>query len=255
MKAMKKFWKIPAMKKSWKIPVIITCVSAVALIGGYFGYTAITKPASKTAQSYMKLKATRGNIEVAVTASGTAASSVSKDIVAQNNGTLGSFSVKPGDIVKSGQSIGNLVDQSSDQSVQRAKNTLAQDDLKLAQLKKSLNSLYIKAPVSGTVQSVNASVGDDAATIARSLHSVVISYTSSDGKPQTINVDAQSGTITNIYAVAGATVNKGDSLFQLSPEDINNSIASQNLNIQQDQTALSNAQKQVDYNNLLSPVD
>jgi HlyD family secretion protein len=255
MKAMKKFLKMPVMKKSWKKPVIIICVAAVVLTGGYFGYKFITKPASKTAQTYMKLKATKGTIEVAVSASGTAGSSISKDVLAQTNVTLGSFSVKAGDVVKSGQSIGNLVDANSDQNVQKAKNVLAQDNLKLAQLKKSLNSLYVKAPVSGIVQSVNAVVGDDAATNAKNLHSVIIAYTSSDGKQQLVNVDAQSGTISSVFAVVGATVNKGDNLFQLSPEDINNSITSQNLNISQDETALSNAQKQADYNNLLSPVN
>jgi HlyD family secretion protein len=253
MKLLNKPWKLPVKIKSWKIPIIITCVLVVG-VGGYFGYKAIVKPTNKANQSYMKLKATKGNIEVSISASGTAGSSVSKEIIAQNAGTLNSFSVKSGDLVKSGQSIGNIVDQNSDQSVQKAKNTLAQDNLKLIQLKKSLDSLTIKAPVSGVVQSVNASVGDDAANNSKYLHSVIITYTSSDG-PHIVNVDAQGGTISKVYAVAGAAVNKGDTLFQLSPDEINNSINSQNLNIQQDQTTLNNAQKLADSNNLLSPVD
>ncbi|MGV8981630.1 efflux RND transporter periplasmic adaptor subunit [Clostridium sp.] len=250
--AMKKSWKLPVIKKSWKIPVIITCVATVVLIGSYVGYSAMAKNDVKTTQ-YMKLKATKGNIEVVVTASGNAGSSVSKDIVAQNNGVLGSFSVKPGDVVKSGQSIGNIVDEESNQSVEKAKNTLAQDTLKLTQLNESLKLLYVKAPVSGVVKSVNASIGDDAGVNAKNMHSIVLSYKSNDGKEQLVNVDAQNGIISDIYAVVGSTVSKGTNLFKLSANDINNSITSQNLNIQEDKTTLSNAQKQVEYNNLLSP--
>jgi len=249
---MKKKWSISAMKKSWKIPVIITCVATVVLIGGYAGYSALAKTDVKTTQ-YMKLKATKGNIEAVVTASGSAGSSVSKDIVARNNGVLGSFSVKPGDVVKSGQSIGNIVDEESNQNAEKAKNTLAQDTLKLTQLNESLKLLYIKAPVSGVVKSVNAAIGDDASVNSKNMHSIVLSYKASDGKEQLVNVDAQSGIISNIYAVVGTTVSKGTNLFKLSANDINNSITSQNLNIQEDKTTLSNAQKQVDYNNLLSP--
>jgi HlyD family secretion protein len=227
----------------------------LAATAGYFGYNAFTKPGNKTAQNYMKVKATKGTIAVTVTASGTAASGVSKDIISQNNGTMGSFSVKPGDNVKSGQSIGNMTDPSSAQGVQKAQNTLAQDNLKLAQLKKSLDTLYIKSPVSGTIQSINASIGDDAAVVAKVLHAVVITYTGSDGKTMSVNVDAPSGIISSIYVSAGAAVSKGNNLFKLSSEDINNSIASQNINIQQDQAALSNAQTQAGYNNLLSPID
>ncbi|MBZ9634799.1 efflux RND transporter periplasmic adaptor subunit [Clostridium sp. FP1] len=255
---MKKEMKsIKAKKKSWKMSAIITCVATLVGIGGYFGYLAITKTAVKTTQ-YMKLKATKGNIEVVVTASGTAGSSVSKDIVAQNNGTLGSFSVKPGDLVKSGQSIGTLVEQNADQSVQKAKNALDQDNLKLTQLKKSLNSLYVKAPVSGIVQTVNIAAGDDPSVIGKALgHAMVITYTGSDGKAIQIGIDSSSGsssTVSKVYVTAGATVKKGDTLFTLNAEEINNSISSQNLNIQQDQTTLSNAQTQAGYNNFTAPV-
>jgi HlyD family secretion protein len=242
------------MRKSWKVPVIIICIVVVGVVC-YFGYNFFTKPANTTAQNYMKVKATKGTLAVTVTASGTAASGVSKDIIAQNNGTMGSFSVKPGDNVKSGQSIGNIVDQSSIQGVQKAQNTLAQDNLKLAQLKKSLNTLYVKAPVSGIIQSVNASIGDDSALVAKVLHAVVMTYTGGGGKQVSLNVDAQSGIISNIYVSAGTAVTKGDNLFKLSSEDINNSIASQNINIQQDQAALSNAQTQAGYNNITSPID
>jgi len=255
---MKVIEAIKTMKKSWKMAAIITGGVIVVGAGGYFGYSAITKPAVKTTQ-YMKLKATKGNLEVVVTASGTASSTVSKDIVAQNNGTMGSLSVKPGDLVKSGQSIGNLVDQNADQSVQKAENALNQDKLKLTQLKKSLNSLNIKAPVGGTVKTVNIAVGDDPSVIGKALgHAMIMSYTGSDGKVIPVNIDGSSGsssTISNVYVTAGTVVNKGDTLYTLNPEDINNSISSQNFNIQQDQTTLSNAKVQAGYNNFPSPVN
>ena len=255
---MKSINAIKSTKKSWKMPVIIVCGVTVALLGGYFGYSALTKP-SASATQYMKLKATKGNIEVVVTASGIAGSSVSKDIVAQNNGKLGSFSVKPGDLVKSGQSIGNLVDQTADQSVQKAQNALSQDNLKLAQLKKSLNTLYVKAPVSGIVQTVNIASGDDPSVIGKALgHAMVISYKGSDGKTIPVVIDGSSGSasiVSKVYVVAGSAVNKGDTLYTLNAEDINNSISSQNLNIQQDQTTLSNAEVQAGYNSFKSPVN
>ena len=261
MKVIKKIKSIKVMKvmkKSWKMPIIIVCGATVVLIGGYFGYSALTKTAVSATQ-YMKLKATKGNIEVVVTASGTAGSSVSKDIVAQNNGKLGSFSVKPGDLVKSGQSIGNLVDQTADQSVQKARNTLAQDNLKLTQIKKSLNSLYVKAPVSGIVQTVNIGVGDDPTAIGKALgHAMVITYTQSDGKVIPVDIEGSSGsasTVSKVYVTAGAAVNKGDTLYTLDAEDINNSISSQNLNIEQDKTTLSNAQVQTGYNSFKSQVN
>ncbi|HEY8805941.1 MAG TPA: efflux RND transporter periplasmic adaptor subunit [Clostridium sp.] len=255
MKVMK---AIKEMKKSRKMSLIITCGAIVVLTGGYFGYSAITKPAVKETQ-YMKLKATKGNLAVVVTASGTAGSTVSKDIVAQNNGTMGSFSVKSGDLVKSGQSIGNLVDQNADQSVQKAKNALDQDNLKLAQLKTSLNSLHVKAPVGGTVKTVNIAAGDDPSVVGKALgHAIVLSYTGSDGTVIPVNIDGSSGsssTVSSVYVTAGSVVNKGDTLYTLNAVDINNSISSQNFNIQQDQTTLNNARVQAGYNNFPSPVN
>lgn len=254
---MKVIKAIKAMKKSRKMLIIITSGVLVVLIGGYLGYSTITKASVKTTQ-YMKLKATKGNLEVVVTASGTAGSTVSKDIVAQNNGTMGSFNVKPGDLVKSGQSIGNLVDQNSDESVQKAKNALDQDTLKLTQLKTSLNSLYVKAPVGGMVKTVNIAAGDDPSVVGKALgHAMVLSHTGSDGKVITVNIDGSSGssTVSSVYVTAGTVVNKGDTLYTLNAQDINNSISSQNSNIQQDQTTLNNAKVQAGYNNFPSPVN
>jgi HlyD family secretion protein len=194
---------------------------------------------------------------VNVSASGTAASGLSKDIIAQSSVTLGSFSVKTGDVVKSGQSLGVLQDQNSDQNLLKAKNTLAQDNLKLTQLKQSLNALTVTAPVAGTIMEVNGSLGDDAGSIAKTLGKqslIVIQYADAQGKTTMANINGN-GVISAVNVAVGTVVNKGDILFRLKADDINNSIASQQINIQQDQDNLNNAQKQVDFNKMMSPID
>jgi HlyD family secretion protein len=63
------------------------------------------------------------------------------------------------------------------------------------------------------------------------------------------------GVISNVYVSENTVVNKGDNLFKLNGDDVNNSITSQNLAVQQAQTDLSNKQAALAKTKITSPID
>lgn len=85
-KEMKVIEEIKTMKKSWKMAAIITGGVIVVGAGGYFGYSAITKPAVKTTQ-YMKLiEAVQGTGDNRFITAETSASSSTSKSTSYNNG-------------------------------------------------------------------------------------------------------------------------------------------------------------------------
>lgn len=70
-----------------------------------------------------------------------------------------------------------------------------------------------------------------------------------------ITISGYTGTITSINVSENSVVSKGDTLFQLSQSDIQNSMQNQNLVIQQAQNDYASAQQALANANITSPVD
>jgi HlyD family secretion protein len=173
------------------IKALIICVIASGVgIGGYYGYKAVfSKTTVATSSQYITMTARKMNLEVTIQGTGAAYASNTKDVMPNNNGTLGELTVKVGDTVTAGQSIfaadsdevrksvttaqNNLTKQNltlaSDQSAERVdENKIAMDKLNVSEAKAQLatananvEKMTVAAPIAGVITAVNNSNGDN----------------------------------------------------------------------------------------------
>ncbi|MBK1813735.1 efflux RND transporter periplasmic adaptor subunit [Clostridium sp. YIM B02505] len=176
--------------KSKVIKGIVAGIVIIALgVGGYFAYkTFFAKKTVASAVQYYTVSARKMNLNVTVQGTGTAYAAVTKQVTANNTGTIKDLNVKVGDTVTAGQKLfvsdsdalrkavttaqNNLAKQnltlSSDQSAEKVDaNRVAMDKLNVSDAQTQLNEAYtnlnnmtVKAPIGGVITAVNASNGD-----------------------------------------------------------------------------------------------
>jgi HlyD family secretion protein len=176
--------------KSKIIKAIITGVIVIGVgFGGFYGYNKFfgTKEVVAAVQ-YYTASARKMNLELTVQGTGSAYAAVTKDIMPNNNGTLGDLTVKVGDSVTAEQKLfvsdsddvrknvtnakNNLNKQNlnlaADQSAEKIdENKIAQDKLavseaktELANANKQYSKMTVTSPIGGIVTAVNNSNGD-----------------------------------------------------------------------------------------------
>jgi HlyD family secretion protein len=176
--------------KSKVIKGIVAGIVIIAIgVGGYFAYnTFFAKKTVVSAVQYYTVSARKMSLNVTVQGTGTAYAAVTKQVTANNTGTIKDLNVKVGDTVTAGQKLfvsdsdtlrkavttaqNNLAKQnltlSSDQSSEKVDdNRVAMDKLNVSDAQTQLNEAYtnlnnmtVKAPIGGIVTAVNASNGD-----------------------------------------------------------------------------------------------
>ncbi|GFZ31494.1 hemolysin D [Clostridium zeae] len=176
--------------KSKVIKGIVAGIIVIAVgVGGYFAYnTFFAKKTVASAVQYYTVSARKMNLNVTVQGTGTAYAAVTKQVTANNTGTIKDLNVKVGDTVTAGQKLfmsdsdtlrkavttaqNNLAKQnltlSSDQGAAKVDdNKVAMDKLNVSDAQSQLNDAYtnlnnmtVKAPIGGVVTAVNASNGD-----------------------------------------------------------------------------------------------
>lgn len=241
------------MKKN--IKKIIACCLIIGVIGtvSYFGYKKYNSKGLTTNNRMLSVKVKKSNIDVTVQATGTITSVSQVDVYSQNSGVIESLPFNEGDQIKKGDLLCKIKDSTGEQNVAAAQNNLAQKNLELNTLEKSLDDLYIKAPIDGKVKSVFVSSGDDVATAKQAYGGLAI-LTVNDTLEVPIPFP-QSGKITSVYISPGATVKKGDNLFKLDDGNIQDNIKAKKLEIQQGQNDLSFKQSGLAKTTIISPMD
>lgn len=176
--------------KSKIIKAIITGVIVIGVgFGGFYGYNKFFGAKEVVAAvQYYTAAARKMNLEVTVQGTGAAYAAVTKEVMPNNNGTLGDLAVKVGDSVTAGQKLfvsdsddvrksvtnakNNLSKQnlnlSSDQSAEKVdENKIAQDKLAVSEAKteltnanKQYSKMTVTSPIGGIVTVVNNSNGD-----------------------------------------------------------------------------------------------
>ncbi|GFP75259.1 efflux RND transporter periplasmic adaptor subunit [Clostridium fungisolvens] len=176
--------------KSKVIKGIVAGIIVIAVgVGGYFAYnTFFAKKTVASAVQYYTVSARKMNLNVTVQGTGTAYAAVTKQVTANNTGTIKDLNVKVGDTVTAGQKLfvsdsdtlrkavttaqNNLAKQNltltSDESATKVDdNKVAMDKLNISDAQSQLNDAYtnlnnmtVKAPIGGIVTAVNASNGD-----------------------------------------------------------------------------------------------
>lgn len=236
------------------IKIILGCV-IVGLVsaGGYFGYKSYASKKTVTSSRTVTNKVRKGNIDITVQATGTITSVNEVSVSSSNSGTIRNLAFKAGDSVKKGDVICNIDDSNAQQSVTSSQNSLAQKNLELSNLEKSLDDLYIKAPIEGKVKSVFVSSGDNVKTAKQAYGALAIIVVNDSLEVQVPFPD--SGKIETIYISPGAVVKKGDNLFKLDGQSIQQNIAAKKLEIQQAQSDLNFKQASLNKSTITSPID
>lgn len=249
------------MKKKW-VKTIVALVVALSLAGGgYYGYKRFfAKSKAVTAVNLSTAKATRGNIETTVSASGTVTSTSEYDITTSNSGVVESVNFKEGDTVKKGDVIAKIKDKDTEKSIANSQLTLAQKSMDLGTLQKNYNTNYISSPIAGRIKSLVAEAGDDLSNL-KALDSIAV--ISRDGKMK-VSVDVPSGSDANSVVTKNETVDvdvngqtvQGTVTSTSLSRDTNTekSIKSTELSISEKKTALDGYQKSLDNLYVKAPV-
>lgn len=176
--------------KSKLVKGIIAGIIVIGVgFGGFYGYkTYFGKKTVTAAAQYLTVTSQKMDLSVTVQGTGSAYAGTTKDVSANNNGTLESLSLKVGDKVTKGQKLfvsdsdelrnnvttakNNLAMQkltlASDESAENADdNKIASDELnvsnaqtQLTAANTALSNMTVKSPIAGVVTAVNNSNGD-----------------------------------------------------------------------------------------------
>ncbi len=230
-------------------------ILAVVLGGSYYGYKKYTTSKVTTTAKFATAKVKRTDIAVTVDGTGTVASAEETDIYSSNGGIVQELPFKLGDTVKSGDLFCKIDDTTSQKNMDTDRNNIAQKNLDLKNLEITLDNLYIKAPIDGTVKSVFAAPGDDVASLKPAYGGLAI-MTSGEGGALEIPIPfPQSGKISEVYVSSGNTVKKGDTLFKLDDSTIKNNMQAVKLQIQQLQNDLNTQQNNLGKTSIICPKD
>jgi HlyD family secretion protein len=122
------------LNKKVKIAIIVLIILIVSA-GGFYGYKKYKSSKTATSSSmYIVETAKKGNIDVTVSATGTAFASTSKDIVANNSGEIRNLTVNEGDSVAKGSSLFEVYSDQVVQQLNSANSNLKKQELQLSEL-------------------------------------------------------------------------------------------------------------------------
>lgn len=240
-----------------KIKKFSIALLAVIVLGAasYYGYKKYTSSKATATAKFATAKVKRTDIAVTVEGTGSVTSSEETDIYSSNGGIVQQLPFKLGDTVKSGDLFCSIEDTNSQKNIDTDKNNIAQKTLDLKNLEITLDNLYIKAPIDGTVKSVYAAAGDDVASLKPAYGGLAIITAGSDGSLEIPIPFPQSGKISQVYVSSGSSVKKGDTLFKLDDSTIKNNMEAIKLQIQQLQNDLNTQQKNLSKTSIVCPKD
>ena len=170
-----------------KIIKVVSAVVIVCLIGGggyyFYNKSAKAKAAASNTNRYYTVTAQKSNIDVTVSATGTVEATQTKDVVANNSGTVQNLNVKVGDTVNTGDTIAKVQSDDIDAAVSKANLTVQQQQLQVNNAKNAndqamqqlslqsaqndlnnkieqQNKMTLTAPIGGVVVAKNDNNGD-----------------------------------------------------------------------------------------------
>ncbi len=167
-------WRVKALLR--RRGVLLNGILAILIaIGAGVAYFSLNDDAGASSPGRI-VRVSRGNVVSSVSASGSVASSLSRDLSFGTSGTVDSVKVKVGDKVKKGQVLATVDDASASDDLRSAKAALdaaesgdtstpsgyssyVQAKASYAGAQRALDGTEITAPFHGTVIAVNGSVG------------------------------------------------------------------------------------------------
>lgn len=239
------------------IKILIAAVIIVSVAGGgYYVYNNYaSKKTSKAPVRYAVEKVSKTNLDVTVDATGTVSGVDAVNVYSSNSGSLSGMTAKLGDYVKKGDLFCKIDDTAAQQEIEKNKISLDHSRLELQALENQMDSLIIKAPMDGKIKSVFVTSGDDTNSMKSAYGGMAVMTAGSDGALEvSVAFPSSGGKVAEVYATAGQSVKKGDSLFKMDDTSIKNSIAQKENEIQQAENTLNNKEDDLAKATIITPI-
>lgn len=171
--------------KSKFIKIICAVLVVCVVVGGgayYLHNKSVKAKAAANASMYYTVKAEKSNIDVTVSATGTAEATQTKDIVANNNGIIENFDVKEGDTVTQGQTIAKVQSDDIDASVSKANLTVEQQQLQVNNAKGDNDKQMQQLSLDNAQSDLNNKLEQqNKMTLTSPINGVIVSKTGNNG--------------------------------------------------------------------------
>ncbi|OPX42217.1 multidrug resistance protein MdtA precursor [Ruminiclostridium hungatei] len=143
----------------------ILSIVALVIISAAIGIILVTnnRAASNSSASAKRQTPTvKGNIEVALSGSGTVTSANTSDVMSNVQGKITKAYFKEGDKVKKGDLLFEIDDTDAKLSIQKIENQISQAQLSVSSNQKNFSNLTVTAPFDGKVTGISAKEGESA---------------------------------------------------------------------------------------------
>ncbi|MBD7912814.1 efflux RND transporter periplasmic adaptor subunit [Clostridium cibarium] len=196
------------MKKKFIKPLIVWVVVGVVLIGGFVGYKKFLNKSNVSASTNRQITVTaqKMNMQVKIQGTGTVYAGISKDLTANNSGTIKDLNVKVGQVVTTGTSLFTIDSDILRQNITTAQNNLQKQKLTLAAAKTD-NEVALDniAVINAQTQLNNANDQLNKATVSSPINGVITAVSGNNGDTiqsgktyqGTVDTVAEVGTTTN----------------------------------------------------------
>ncbi|MCX7715348.1 MAG: HlyD family efflux transporter periplasmic adaptor subunit [Clostridia bacterium] len=154
--------KLLEILRPTKKKIVIGSLILVVAVGSIVGIQIYKKnKAAKTAAEVKLSTVTRGNIEVAITGSGTVEPYARYEILATVNGEILSAPYEVGDSVKKGDVLYQIDSSDAEIELQQQENNLKSAKLSNEETQKTAEKLSITAPCDGVISDLDIKVGEE----------------------------------------------------------------------------------------------
>ncbi|MDF2987170.1 MAG: rane-fusion protein [Eubacterium sp.] len=142
------------------ITLSIVALVIISICIGFFLITKNKAVSSASASAKRTVQVTRGNIEVALSGSGTVTSANTSDVMSNVQGKITKAYFKEGDKVKKGDMLFEIDDTDAKLNIQKIENQISQAELSVNSNQKSFSNLTVTAPFDGRISEIAAKAGE-----------------------------------------------------------------------------------------------
>lgn len=158
LKSINPKWKKFKGKKKIIIPIIVL----LAASAGVITYSKLGNKKVSPAQAFTSAKVTRGDIAFKISGSGTVEPVSRYEIISLVRGEILSCNFEEGDYVNEGDILYRIDSTDVQNNIQKQRNSIEKTQLTAKTNAENLESLKVRAPISGTLTDFNVKAGDTA---------------------------------------------------------------------------------------------
>ncbi|NLD46484.1 MAG: HlyD family efflux transporter periplasmic adaptor subunit [Clostridiaceae bacterium] len=161
IKAVLKSDKFKGLLGKWVGKAFIVVIVAAVILGSLVGFKVIKlNPKASAEIEKRTANVMRGSLALSISGSGTASSANRADITPYVDGKITKVYFKEGDSVKEGDLLFEVDDSDVRLSMEKIKNSLAQNELSFKQTLNNISNLNVTAPFSGKITGLSLKKGD-----------------------------------------------------------------------------------------------